>query len=138
MTGCQASVAHLHTYCFAMSQSLGLLLVALQSFRSLKKLKLDFTAFSSCNRAVQLDADGLMALDCLWRQVEDLLTANGPIRFGAAFAFHQSIYHIWVCCRYDASKGVTNIRTPRRCRVCMVFKVSCNITGNVNGGDHKK
>ncbi|KAL3147765.1 hypothetical protein ABBQ32_002502 [Trebouxia sp. C0010 RCD-2024] len=66
-----------------MSQSIGLLLVALHNFRFLKKLKLDFAAFSSYNRALELhllSADALMALDCLWRQMEDFLVANGSIR----------------------------------------------------------
>lgn len=71
---------HLHAYCCIMCQSLGLLLVALQSQRSLKKLKLDFTAFS----LAQPSADALMALECLWRQMEDLLVTNGHIRLDAS------------------------------------------------------
>ena len=81
--------AVVHAHCFALSQSLGRLLVALHSFRFLKKLKLDFTAFSSYSRTLEvhlLNADALMALDCLWRQMEDLRIANGSIRFGALFA----------------------------------------------------
>lgn len=81
--------AVVHAHCFTMSQSIGLLLVALHNFRFLKKLKLDFAAFSSYNRALELhllSADALMALDCLWRQMEDFLVANGSIRFGALCA----------------------------------------------------
>ena len=63
-----------------MTQSLGLLLVALQSFRSLKKLKLDFTEFLLLSRALQLNADALMALQCLMLQFEDLLQANAHLR----------------------------------------------------------
>ena len=87
VTGCYASDAHLHAYCCLMCQSLGLLLVALHNVRSLKKLKLDFTAFSWA----QPSADALMALECLWRQMRDLLTVNGHIRFDASFVSHQPL-----------------------------------------------
>ena len=87
VAGCYASDACLHAYCCVMCQSLGLLLVALQNVRSLKKLKPNFTAFTWA----QPSTDALMALECQWGQMARLLIANGHIRFATSFLFHQHL-----------------------------------------------
>ena len=118
VTGSYASDAHLHTYCCIMCQSLGRLLVALQSIRSLRKLKLDFTVFS-CFWA-QPSADALMALECLWLYMEDLLVANGHIRFAASFviSFLLSKQCLLICCLS------TQLTKANGMQICMVPNVS--------------
>lgn len=118
VTGCDTGDAHLHAYCCIMCQSLGLLLVALQTRRSLKKLKLDFTVFSWA----QPSADALMALECLWRRMEELLVANGHIRFDASL----------VCPLYSAASCCLSALFMSALPVCMTPNVCHDITAITN------
>ena len=50
-----------------------------------------------------------MALQCLWRQMEELLVANGNIRFAASFVFHERLAQSTLLFASSLYKGAASL-----------------------------